>query len=215
MFRREKIPYIAISKPAHPRLLRARARARKALFPTFCLVLFAATLFSGYALDGSANRAQIRLQGAVAMLDDARQDAGKLHALGTVFLDLGRVRTYLDPDTARRALADDPIIGKVDYGTLDKLQTAFFDGPARETYINESLTRIGIGAAPGIVETISGPSADRPEYAPRPDLLADLVARTLVLSDAVASCNGKSPMENCLPDEIATRALHIRKEFAK
>lgn len=215
MFRREKIPYIAVAKPVDPRFQKVRARLRKAVFPITSALIFIATTGAGYVLDGNAYRAGSRLQGARAMLDDARQDAGKLHALGAVFLDLARVRTFLDIGTARRALVDDPVVGKVDYATFERLQGAFFDGPAREAYIDRSLARIGIDRTPGILETIAGPSSTRPEYAPQPDVLADLVARNLVLGDAVAACRSKVSMKNCLPDEIAARAGHIRKEFEK
>lgn len=215
MFRREKIPYIAVSKPAHPLVLKMRARLRKAFFPAIAILVFAATASSGYVLDGSAHDAHVRLEGAVAMLDDARQDASKVNALGTVFLDLGRVRTYLDIETARRALVDDPVIGKIDYGTLEKIHDAFFDGPAREAYINESLERIGVDRTPGIAETLFGSSPWRAGNISRPDILADLVARNLVLGEAVSFCNGKAQMKNCLADEISVRAGRARKEFGK
>lgn len=213
MFRREKIPHIAVDKDIrsarYERSKKMLARIGALAAPAFA---FLSLMTAGYVLSDAPLRARTELAGSRAVLQDAEQEIRKRIAMGEVMLNLGRVQTGLDISTARRALASDPVIGKIDYDVLERIRHAFIDGAPRRTYLAMRATSLGLNSAPQASEIVFGPQEIKAQIQDA-DLLAELVAREIALPAAFSECGGQEDIETCLSRELPRQSARIRKEF--
>lgn len=213
MFRREKIPHIAVDKDIrtarYERCKNMLAKIGRLVAPA---IVFLTLMAAGYALSDGPLRAKTELAGSRAVLQSAEQEVRKRIAMGEVMMDLGRVQTGLDILTARRALAADPVIGKIDYDILERIRHAFIDGAPRRTYLAMQATNAGLASGPRMSEIMFGPQ-ETEVHIQDEDLLAELVARELALPAAFSACGSEEDIETCLSSELPRQSAQVRKEF--